>query len=39
MLIAIAAGIVFGFAAPDTATKAKWLADAFIQLITTITAP
>ncbi|HWT94901.1 MAG TPA: cation:dicarboxylase symporter family transporter [Solirubrobacteraceae bacterium] len=39
VLIAIAAGIVFGFAAPDTATKAKWLADAFIQLITTITAP
>jgi aerobic C4-dicarboxylate transport protein len=39
VLIAIAAGIVFGLVAPDTATKAKWLADAFIQLITTITGP
>ena len=39
VLIAIALGITFGFVAPDTATKAKWLADAFIQLIKTITAP
>jgi aerobic C4-dicarboxylate transport protein len=39
VLIAIAAGIAFGLAAPDTAAKAKWLADAFIQLITTITGP
>jgi aerobic C4-dicarboxylate transport protein len=39
VLIAIAAGIVFGLVAPDQATKAKWLADAFIQLITTITGP
>jgi aerobic C4-dicarboxylate transport protein len=39
VLIAIAAGIVFGFVAPDAAAEAKWLADAFIQLITTITGP
>ncbi len=39
VVIAIALGIVFGFAAPDTAAKAKWLADAFIQLIKTITGP
>jgi aerobic C4-dicarboxylate transport protein len=39
VLIAIVAGIVFGLVAPDTASKAKWLADAFIQLITTITGP
>src|SRR3954464_15451965 len=39
VLIAIAAGIVLGLAAPATAEKAKWLADAFIQLITTITGP
>ena len=39
VLVAIAAGIVFGLIAPDTAEKARWLADAFIQLIKTITAP
>jgi aerobic C4-dicarboxylate transport protein len=39
VLVAIAAGIVFGLVAPDTAKKAKWLADAFIQLIKTVTAP
>ena len=39
VLIAIAAGIVFGLVAPDTAKKAKWLADAFIQLIKTVTGP
>jgi aerobic C4-dicarboxylate transport protein len=39
VLIAISAGIVFGLVAPDSAKKAKWLADAFIQLITTITGP
>jgi aerobic C4-dicarboxylate transport protein len=39
VLVAIAAGIVFGLAAPDTAVKAKWLADAFIQLIKTVTGP
>jgi aerobic C4-dicarboxylate transport protein len=39
VLVAIVAGIAFGLIAPDTATKAKWLADAFIQLITTITGP
>src|SRR5918912_327473 len=39
VLVAIALGIAFGLVAPDTAKKAKWLADAFIQLIRTITAP
>ncbi len=39
VLIAIAAGIVFGLVAPDQAKKAKWLADAFIQLIKTVTGP
>jgi aerobic C4-dicarboxylate transport protein len=39
VLVAIVAGIVLGLVAPATAEKAKWLADAFIQLITTITGP
>jgi aerobic C4-dicarboxylate transport protein len=39
VLVAIALGIVFGIAFPDQAAKAKWLADAFIQLIQTITGP
>ena len=39
VLVAIAAGIVFGLVAPDEAKKAKWLADAFIQLIKTVTGP
>ena len=39
VLVAIAAGIVFGLVAPDAAVKAKWLADAFIQLIKTVTGP
>src|SRR5215204_684378 len=39
VLVAIAAGIVFGLVAPETAKKADWLADAFIQLIKTVTGP
>jgi aerobic C4-dicarboxylate transport protein len=39
VLIAIAAGTAFGFAAPAQAEGAKWLADAFLQLVKTITAP
>jgi len=39
VVIAIALGIVFGLVAPDQAKKAKWLADAFIQLIKTVTGP
>src|SRR5690349_7127557 len=39
VLVAIAAGIVFGLVAPGPATDAKWLADAFLQLIKTETAP
>jgi len=39
VLVAIAAGIVFGLVAPGMAEKAKWLADAFIQLIKTVTGP
>lgn len=30
VLVAIAAGIVFGLAAPDAAKDAKWLADALV---------
>ena len=39
VLVAIAAGIVFGLVLPDTAEKAKWLAEAFIQIIQAITGP
>jgi aerobic C4-dicarboxylate transport protein len=39
VLIAIVAGIIFGLLFEDAALKAKWLADAFIQLIKTITGP
>ena len=39
VVIAIGAGAIFGFAAPDAAKEAKWLADAFLQLVKTITAP
>ena len=39
VLVAIAAGAAFGFAAPAAAKEAKWLADAFLQLVKTITAP
>jgi type IV secretory pathway VirB2 component (pilin) len=39
VVIAIAAGILFGLVAPDTAEQAKWLAEAFIQVIQAITGP
>ena len=39
VLVAIAAGIVFGLVAPGPAKDSKWLADAFLQLIKTVTAP
>jgi aerobic C4-dicarboxylate transport protein len=39
VLVAIAAGVVFGLVAPGPAKDAKWLADAFLQLIKTVTAP
>jgi aerobic C4-dicarboxylate transport protein len=39
VLIAIAAGVVFGLVAPDQAKKAQWLADGFIQLVKTVTGP
>jgi aerobic C4-dicarboxylate transport protein len=39
VLVAIAAGIVFGLVAPDAAKDAKWLAEAFLQLIKAITGP
>jgi aerobic C4-dicarboxylate transport protein len=39
VVLAIVAGIAFGVALPDTAEKAKWMADAFIQLIKAITGP
>jgi aerobic C4-dicarboxylate transport protein len=39
VVVAIGAGAVFGLVAPDPAKEAKWLADAFLQLVKTITAP
>src|SRR3954463_15049208 len=39
VVIAILAGIVFGLLVPSQAEKAKWLADAFIQLIKAVTGP
>jgi aerobic C4-dicarboxylate transport protein len=39
VIVGILGGIVFGLVLPETAEKAKWLADAFIQLIQTITGP
>ena len=39
VLIAIVAGTAFGLLLPDQARDAKWLADAFLQLVKTITAP
>ena len=39
VIVAIALGIVVGVVAPQTAEKTKWLADAFIQLIKTVTGP
>ena len=39
VIIAIGLGIVVGLVWPELGEKARWLADAFIQLITTITGP
>src|SRR3954447_11702687 len=39
VIVAIALGIVVGLVFPDTAAKCKWLAEAFIQLIKTVTGP
>jgi aerobic C4-dicarboxylate transport protein len=39
VIVAIALGIVVGLVAPATAEKSKWLAEAFIQLIKTVTGP
>jgi aerobic C4-dicarboxylate transport protein len=39
VVIGIGAGALFGLVAPDAAKEAKWLADAFLQLVKTITAP
>jgi aerobic C4-dicarboxylate transport protein len=39
VIVGIAGGAAFGFAAPALASEAKWLADAFLQLVKTITAP
>jgi aerobic C4-dicarboxylate transport protein len=39
VVVAIGAGIVFGLVAPAPAKEAKWLAEAFIQLIKTVTGP
>jgi len=39
VLIGLTLGVIYGLVAPDEATKAKWLADAFLQLVKTIAAP
>ena len=39
VLVAIVSGIAFGLIAPEAAKKADWLADAFLQLIKTVTGP
>ena len=39
VLIAIVLGIAFGLLFEKQAIEAKWLADAFIQLIKTVTGP
>ncbi|RKQ93658.1 aerobic C4-dicarboxylate transport protein [Solirubrobacter pauli] len=39
VIVAIGLGIVFGLVAPGPAESSKWLADAFIQLIKTVTGP
>ncbi|MGF3025030.1 dicarboxylate/amino acid:cation symporter [Methylobacterium aquaticum] len=39
VLIAIALGVLLGYAAPDTAKAMKWLGDAFIALIKMMIAP
>src|SRR4051812_27670218 len=39
VIVAIVSGIVFGLVAPESAKKADWLADAFLQLIKTVTGP
>jgi aerobic C4-dicarboxylate transport protein len=39
VIVAIFAGIAFGLALPEQAKEAKWLADAFLQLIKTVTGP
>ncbi len=39
VIVGIVSGIAFGLVLPEQAEKAKWLADAFIQLIQTITGP
>src|SRR5215210_2747869 len=39
VVVGIGAGAAFGLVAPEMATEAKWLADAFLQLVKTITAP
>jgi len=39
VLVAIAAGILFGLVDKADALPTKWLADAFIQLIKVVTAP
>src|SRR5215216_4319157 len=39
VVVGISAGALFGLVAPGAAKEAKWLADAFLQLVKTITAP
>src|SRR3954451_23263051 len=39
VIVAIALGIFVGIVFPETAAKAKWMAEAFIQLIKAVTGP
>ena len=39
VIVAIVAGVIFGLLAKGPAEEAKWLADAFIQLIKAVTGP
>jgi aerobic C4-dicarboxylate transport protein len=39
VIVAIVAGVIFGLVAKGPAEEAKWLADAFIQLIKAVTGP
>lgn len=39
VLIGLGLGVVFGLAAPDQGKEAKWLADAFLQIIKAVAGP
>ena len=39
VLLAIVAGVMLGYLAPETAKTMKWLGDAFVALIKMVIAP